>query len=112
MNLPIIINDSGDVSFFQTVENAELYLEAIDVKNNEYVAYDANGNLLNLDLETRGKPPIDYVVIRNHKKSTVNASTLRDLLISSLSQLNVSITEEISLESIIKKYIDIVGYTK
>ena len=48
MKFPIIIYEHGDILLFTEVNRACDYLEPVDVKNNEYVAYDADGNLLEL----------------------------------------------------------------
>jgi hypothetical protein len=48
MKPPIIVYEPGDASIFESVGSAEAYLEPIDVKNNEYVAYDSEGRLLRL----------------------------------------------------------------
>ena len=48
MKPPIIVYEPGDASIFQSVRSAESYLEPIDVKKNEYVAYDSEGRLLSL----------------------------------------------------------------
>ncbi|MBI9075941.1 MAG: hypothetical protein JEZ02_11050 [Desulfatibacillum sp.] len=48
MKPPIIINESGDITFFSSVEEAEEYLEAIDVTNGVYQGYDAEGHPLKL----------------------------------------------------------------
>lgn len=46
MKAPIIVDENGSVDAFQTVESAERYLEAIDIKNEEYQIYDSEGRLL------------------------------------------------------------------
>ncbi len=46
LNLPLIINNHGDVQIFETVSDAESYMEAVDIRNQEYVGYDAAGRLL------------------------------------------------------------------
>ena len=53
MKLPIIVDDHGDISLFQSAEDACAYLEPVDVKNNEYVAYDAAGMVLELRVGAR-----------------------------------------------------------
>ena len=45
--IPIIIIDSGDVSLFVDIKDAELYLEPDDVKQNAYEIFNRNGDLLN-----------------------------------------------------------------
>lgn len=48
MKPPIIINESGDITLFSSLEEAEKYLEAIDVINGVYQGYDAEGHPLKL----------------------------------------------------------------
>ncbi len=48
MEMPIIIDENGDISFFGSRSGAESHLEAIDVIANEYVGYDCQGRLLSL----------------------------------------------------------------
>lgn len=48
MKAPIVLDENGDVSLFATVEEAARYMEPIDVRNNEYVAYDSEGYRLKL----------------------------------------------------------------
>ncbi len=43
MKTPILINEHGDVSAFTSVEEAEAYMEPIDVERGEYVVTDAAG---------------------------------------------------------------------
>jgi hypothetical protein len=48
MKLPIIIDESGDILVFDSLESAERHLEPIDILNGEFVGYDAEGRLLNI----------------------------------------------------------------
>ena len=50
MKLPIIVEEHGDLLVFQNVESACLYLESVDVLNSEYVAYDAEGLIVELSV--------------------------------------------------------------
>ena len=50
MKLPIIVEEHGDLLVFQDVESACLYLEPVDVLNSEYVAYDAEGLIVELSI--------------------------------------------------------------
>ena len=43
---PIVVNEHGDLMIFKTKQEAEQYLEVIDVKNDEYTALDREGKLL------------------------------------------------------------------
>lgn len=57
MRPPIVVNESdkiteaGPLYFFQTVGDAEQYLEPIDVVNEEYFAFDSEGRLLRLTVD-------------------------------------------------------------
>lgn len=51
MKPPIIAYEHGDVLFFESVLDAERYLEPIDVANHVYTAYDSEGRLLRLDVK-------------------------------------------------------------
>lgn len=50
---PIFIVEGYDVGIFACLHDAQRQLEPLDVKNQEYIAYDATGRLLRL--ETDGK---------------------------------------------------------
>lgn len=57
---PIIVVDrrGDDLSVYNSNEDAESHLEAVDVKNNEYRAYDSQGQLLALEIFIKKKPII------------------------------------------------------
>jgi hypothetical protein len=46
MKPPIIINENGDISIYDSLEKAELDIEPPDVKNNIYTIYDSEGLML------------------------------------------------------------------
>lgn len=48
MRPPIIPDENGAISFFASVEAAASYVESVDVRNNEYIAYDSLGYMLKL----------------------------------------------------------------
>ncbi len=72
MKPPIIIVDREgvDLSIHDSLEEAQNQLEAIDVRNREYVAYDAAGRLLTIDIVTEktrtlsGLVPADFASVR------------------------------------------------
>jgi hypothetical protein len=51
MKFPLVFDEHGDVSLYWSLEDAERSIESIDVRNGEYVAYDANGRCLLLDAQ-------------------------------------------------------------
>jgi len=46
MKPPFIVDDSGDLSIFESVEEAERYLEPNDVEPGKCLAYDSEGRCL------------------------------------------------------------------
>ena len=82
---PVVIVDrrGTDLSIHASIEDAQLHLEAIDVKNNEYAAYDSEGRLLGLDVvRTR---PLFYLA---PFKRQLNACAFRRLRMSPTMQMN------------------------
>ncbi|MBB5206479.1 hypothetical protein HNQ51_003831 [Inhella inkyongensis] len=56
MKTPISINDHGDVSTFASVEEAETYMEPIDVERGEYIVTDADGRPLAVEVVLQEAP--------------------------------------------------------
>ncbi len=46
MKAPIIVSENGSLSLFKTVQDAENYLEPIDIINQEYEIFDSDGKVL------------------------------------------------------------------
>jgi hypothetical protein len=121
MRLPIIINEGGDLSVFRTVEQAERALEAIDVKNKEYVAYDADGRslILSVMVEERtgciGLFPsrIEMVRLVDNPIAQVDEVAFRALLIQFLNRVEVSMDgiESDDLSSLLNALLGKVGYS-
>jgi len=51
--LPVFADDHGDLSVFDSVEAMDRQIEAIDVENDEYEFFDAEGRRLAADVDTR-----------------------------------------------------------
>ena len=57
MKPPFIVNESssvdvpGDVTFYESASDLEGHLEAIDVENEEFFAFDSEGRLLRLEAD-------------------------------------------------------------
>lgn len=84
MNPPIIVG-GDDVSVFPSAEQAEQYLEAIDVRNDEYVGYDSEGRKLTFGIrkvEKRGFVNLSYelVEITCSEEEPLHADELREVL--------------------------------
>lgn len=56
MKTPIAINEHGDISTFDSIEEAERYMEAVDVERGEYVVTDADGHRLALKVVVEEVP--------------------------------------------------------
>ena len=64
MRFPIFVFDGGDVTLFPSKQEASSYLEPIDVKNGVYACYDANGDVVRLEViatEKQSKLSGNYV---------------------------------------------------
>ena len=120
MKMPIVIIEHGDVFMFESVEKAEMALEAIDVKNGEYVAYDGNGYPLALAVVKKersssffGKWIIDGVEISEiTNKMNNHASELKRALNDFFKETNnyEDRCESLSLPDLINKFICCYGY--
>lgn len=56
MKTPISINEHGDITSFASVEEAEMYMEPVDVERGEYVVTDASGRQFSLEVVMEYKP--------------------------------------------------------
>lgn len=75
---PVIVDETGPIYIFESVEYAERYLEPIDVEDNRYVAFDSEGRLLRL-LPTHPRISIEAAEeVPNH------GEVVRELLIQFL----------------------------
>ena len=89
---PIIVNEHGDIHVFPSVEEAETYLEPVDVRNNEYVAYDSEGRRLILSVRSRPRTflfglltsNVETVAIGCEEEQPQHAEELRIVLAGSL----------------------------
>ncbi len=81
---PIIVDESGDVIVFASVEHAERYLEPIDVEENRCVAYDSEGRLLKL------RPTEPRITIESAEAVPSHSREVRDILIEFLEYLGHS----------------------
>lgn len=86
MEAPIILSENGDVSFFDSVHAAEEYVEPIDVRNQEYVAYDRTGRRLDLRVVTKYRLR-DVVEIVDREDAETAPEELGELMRTHLSAL-------------------------
>jgi hypothetical protein len=102
MKTPIIVDENGPVYIFETLKDAELYLEPIDVSNNRYVAYDSEGRLLRL------RPTEPRVTIESAESIPTHSSELRAALIGYLGYFGVDKDwlAQASLKEMVEKSVD------
>ena len=121
MKAPIIVNEHGDVSIFESVEYAEQYLEPIDVKNEEYVVYDSKGHLLQLSVSQKellsifgGIELIEAVRISPVGSGSGSSSELRKLLIKFFRETKTGVEKSdlLSLRELVDESVSIYGYTR
>lgn len=96
---PVVIVDrrGNDISIHASIEDAQLHLEAIDVKNSEYRAYDSEGCLLALDVVIDKtsvlfgffQTSVERVRIRQAEDEPLHADELRTALLRFLEALGV-----------------------
>mgnify|MGYP005758633445 CR=1 FL=1 len=108
MRPPIVIDEHGDISFFPSVEAACRYIEPIDVRNNEYVAFDSAGYLLQL------VPTEPIVSISGYKSDLPHQEQLAQTLRSFLARASSTPIqpEVVSLEELLAVCIRTFGYTE
>ena len=121
MKLPVIVCEHGDISFFSSIEAAALALEAVDVKNGEYTAYDGDGRRLSLSIISERRNGFLNIFSRYIEKVRVSEclsaekeeSKLRELLISYSDRAGLPLDDvkDRELSSLIDKIVEKVGYT-
>lgn len=107
---PLFVVEHGDVLIFSSKEIAEKYIEPIDVLNEEYEVYDAQGNIFALSLNNNRRLKSRVIIGGTGKK---NQAALCNHLISFLN--NTDQSEETynnySLRELVKIATDKFKYT-
>jgi hypothetical protein len=116
---PIIVDARGDVLLFRSVERAEAYLEAVDVRNDEYAAaYDSEGRRLELGtkvVERRVflgliRTKIDFADVREADDEASHAAELEQLLRTHLLKQGVDDPSHHSVSELVAMVIDRQGF--
>lgn len=90
MKPPVILNESrkidvaGDVGFYRSNAEVLAQIEAIDVENQEYHAFDSDGRLLTLSLGEN-----DVILIEEAETEPSHQQMLRTILIEHFAHLGV-----------------------
>ena len=85
---PIFIVEDLDVGVYASIHDVERHLEPIDIRNQEYVAYDAVGKLLRLGINGNRVT----VLPAEHKPS--HASKLKKTLCDFLKAIKKPVTDD------------------
>jgi hypothetical protein len=85
MQPPIIVDYKGDVLCFDSVDNAERYLEPTDIRNNECVIYDRAGRVLKANIVKRFLA--ERVKLEPASESGAGLARLREVLVSFLTRV-------------------------
>ena len=118
---PVIVYDHGDVDFFASVEDAELYLEPWAVEEG-FTAYDSEGRLLELRVEGRESPDlfglirskVDHVRIEAVEDEPHHAPQLRASLLTFLerSGLSIDYSDVLPLGELVGRGVEHAGLTR
>jgi hypothetical protein len=81
---PIIIDETGDIDVFGSIEGTEMYLEPDDVEKERFVAYDSEGRLLRLI------PTTPRITIECAEWTPSHAGDVRRLLVKFLEDIGIA----------------------
>ena len=118
---PVIIDDHGDLDFFASVEDAELYLEPWAVEEG-FTLYDSEGRLLELRVERRESPvlfglirsKVDHVRIEAVEDEPHHALQLRATLLTFLERSGLSLdnSDVLPLGELVRRGVEHAGLTR
>ena len=118
---PVIVDEHGDVDFFASVEDAELYLEPWAVEEG-FTAYDSEGRLLKIKVERRESPfffgliksAVDHVLIEAQEDEPHHAPQLRATLLTFLERTGASPDDSqvLPLEELVRRGVEHLGFTR
>lgn len=94
MKLPIIIDANGDIELYETIRDAETSIEAIDVKNNEYIIYDSCGMLLVPEVRKKSGF-LGYEMVVISPSSIIRKDELKSKLINYLDYISNNANEHL-----------------
>ncbi len=118
---PLIVDEHGDVDFFASVEDAELYLEPWALEEG-FTPYDSEGRLLELRVERREstfffgliKSVVDHVLIEAVEHEPHHAPQLRATLLTFLERTGASPDDSqvLPLGELVRRGVEHVGFTR
>ncbi len=105
INFPIFVYEHGDISTYDKIEDLESDLEVIDVENNEFIVYDCEAMVLELDIVSScGKQ--EKIQIREPDKPIYRNKEFRRTLeqfVSSCENTDVNALSNMSLKELISR---------
>ena len=116
--IPIIVIDSGDVSLFADIKDAELYLEPDDVKQNAYEIFNRNGDLLKPIILKKSKKNLfgtfvkESIQIMPYIPNINNKEYLLELLFKFCDNVKIEVPKGINLNNLVDRLIKEIGFTK
>lgn len=121
MKPPIIVTEPGDVMVFKSVREAEVCLEAHDVREGRLKAYDSEGRLLSVEAESEPEQRVfgitivdpGIVKIGREESLVTHEGELRHVLVEFLTAIGVDAKslEDATLESVLHRVIARQGST-
>lgn len=87
MKTPIVLTEHGDVQVFSTVDELLQFAEPIDVKNGEYIVFDADGAPIELYLEQVESRAFFGLVVFEKERVCVRQSETKQTTQSELKRL-------------------------
>jgi hypothetical protein len=121
INTPVIVDDNGDVDFFASIEDAELYFEPWAIEEG-FTAYDSEGRLLEIRVLRRESPFLfgmwkavdDDVVIEAVEDQPNHATQLRATLLNFLGKAGISLdnSDVVPLRELVSRGVEYVGFTR
>jgi len=121
MKPPIFIIENGDISVFESVAKAQLCLEPIDVKNDEYRGYDSEGRPLAINTKNTKhtsffgwRCSVEKVEISATDETSHGEGELKSILIDYIKRIDIFVEfDEVAVLSIlVEKMIEKIGYTE
>jgi len=106
IELPIIVLENGDLDMFASTDDVDAELEAVDVREGRYVAYDATGRRLRLGTEGRWG-----VAVAEDAGDVRDPDVLAGALRSYLAACRLTAPTDATLGELLRLAVDKVGYT-
>ncbi len=124
MKPPIIVSDPGNIDLFESVQEAERYLETPDVDDGQTMVYNSEGRRLSLEVVTEPSTKLlgieincirtEKIRIGRHESLPVHGNELRQLLIDFLTRVGAApeLFHNTTLEGVLDKAIQRCGFTR